>query len=414
MSARMQIAGRREHGGHGGSRGRVSRRGFTLVELLVVMAIISVLVALLLPAIQSVRESARVTTCRNHVGQLAKAMMHFEAAQQKFPSGGWGDVWLGVAERGGGIQQPGGWTFSILPYLDEETVLDKVAGMSSGDAAARYQDLASSPLPVFACPSRRTSRPLATAGESYRGAFDSSFSLPVATRSDYAANAGTSASCPPLEIYKSIASDPLVSGKSIQICHQTGGGGGTTLTVSISAMFGPGGHGNHSGDHVGVCSQCSDPVVVASPGSLSQGDGWTGDSLAAKVNRADGGLPDLQDGIVFRMSGLAAAAIRDGMANTYLVGEKAVAADRYGAGTDAGDTAPLFVGYSDDNLRWAYDTPDRDLPGVSRPQAFGAPHFGGVTMALADGSVRTIPFEIDPAVHKALAGRNDRIIAAPP
>lgn len=166
---------------------------------------------------------------------------------------------------------------------------------------------------------------------------------------------------------------------------------------------------------MGTCSQCSDAVTVTNPTSLSQGDSWMQDSLAAKVaNRADGGLPDLQDGIVFRMSGVTAAAIRDGMSSTYLLGEKAVAADRYGTGTDAGDTAPLFVGYSDDNLRWAYDTPDRDLAGVSRPQAFGTPHYGGVTMALADGSVRTIPFEIDPAVHKALAGRNDRIIATPP
>jgi prepilin-type N-terminal cleavage/methylation domain-containing protein len=266
----------------GGVFKQFRRQGFTLVELLVVMAIITVLMAVLLPAIQSARESSRAAACRNHVGQLAKAMLHYEASQQTFPSGGWGDVWLGVAERGGGIKQPGGWTFSILPFLDEEALLGKVMGISAGDAAGRYQDLASTPLPVFACPSRRTAQALTTAGESYRGAVDTSVSLPTAMRSDYAANGGSSGSCPSLEVYRSIASDPLVSSKSISVCHVTGNnGGGNTLSVSISAMFGNGGHGNHSGDYVGVCLQCSSAVVVTSPNSLSQGDAWTQESLAA-------------------------------------------------------------------------------------------------------------------------------------
>jgi hypothetical protein len=179
-------------------------------------------------------------------------------------------------------------------------------------------------------------------------------------------------------------------------------------------MFGNGGHGNHSGDHVGICSSCSDPVVVTSPSSLDAGDAWARDSVAAKVNRADGGLPDLQEGLVFRMSEVRVAAVRDGMSATYLLGEKYVAAGLTEAGTDAGDTAPLFVGYSDDNLRWAYDAPLQDTRGLSRPQAFGSPHAGGVTMSLADGSVRSIPYDIDPTVHKALAGRKDGSVAAPP
>jgi prepilin-type processing-associated H-X9-DG protein len=186
------------------------------------------------------------------------------------------------------------------------------------------------------------------------------------------------------------------------------------MTVSISAMFGNGGHGNHAGDHIGVCSSCSDPVAVSSPSSLSEGDAWTRDSLATKVNRADGGIPDLQDGLVFRMSAITAARIRDGMSTTYLLGEKYVAAGLAEAGTDAGDSAPLFVGYSDENLRWAYDPPLQDARGVSRPQAFGSPHAGGVNMSFADGSVRSIPYDIDPAVHRALSGRNDRIVASPP
>lgn len=394
---------------HGGRHG-----AFTLIEVLVVVGIVAFLAALLMPALQASREAARATACRNHVGQLSRAILQHEALLRHFPSGGWSDVWLGVAGRGTDARQPGGWTFSVLPFLEQTALSERVAGVTAGDVVARYQELATSPVSLFSCPSRRSSSPLPVATGNFSAALDASVSLPVATRSDYAANAGTSASCPPLQIYRSIASDPAVSGKSIQICHITGGGGKNTLTVSLSAMFGNGGHGNHSGDHVGVCSACSDAVVVSSPSSLSDGDVWARDSVAAKVNRSDGGLPDLQDGLVFRMSAVVPAMVRDGMSTTYLIGEKYVAAGMALVGTDAGDTSPLFVGYSDDNLRWAYDAPLQDERGVSRPQAFGGPHAGGLNISFADGSVRTIPFDVDPTVHKALAGRNDRINASAP
>jgi len=390
------------------------RHGFTLVELLSVIAIIATLVALLLPAVQAAREAARATACRNHVRQLTTAVLNHESNVRHLPSGGWSDVWLGIADRGSGVGQPGGWTFSILPFMEQSALLETVAGATAEDVAARYQSLMSMPVSLFACPSRRSSAPLPMATSGFRAALGATVSPPVATRSDYAANGGTSASCPPLEIYRSIASDPAVADKKVQICHRMGGGDGNTLPVSISAMFGNGGHGNHADDHVGICSSCSDPVVVSSPSSVGEGDQWTRDSVAAKVNRPDGGLPDLQDGLVFRMSAVRPAAVRDGMSSTYLLGEKYVAAGLAKAGTDAGDTAPLFVGYSDDNLRWAFDTPLQDTHGLSRPQAFGSPHPGGVNMSLADGSVRSIPYDVDPTVHKALAGRKDGIIVGVP
>ena len=62
-------------------------RGFTLVELLVVIAIIGVLVALLLPAVQAARESARRTSCANNLRQLGLAALNFENANGKFPPG---------------------------------------------------------------------------------------------------------------------------------------------------------------------------------------------------------------------------------------------------------------------------------------------------------------------------------------
>ena len=99
------------------------RKGFTLVELLVVIAIIGILVALLLPAIQSAREAARRAQCSNNLKQITLALLNFHDTHKEFPHGAY------TAElKNDPFAEDGlGWASKILPDLEESAVYDRIA-----------------------------------------------------------------------------------------------------------------------------------------------------------------------------------------------------------------------------------------------------------------------------------------------
>jgi len=95
--------------------------GFTLVELLVVIAIIGVLIALLLPAVQAARESARRSTCANNLKQIGIALLSYHNDAREFPQGAYTKP-TDDANSEDGL----GWATRILPQLDQENVYDKI------------------------------------------------------------------------------------------------------------------------------------------------------------------------------------------------------------------------------------------------------------------------------------------------
>jgi hypothetical protein len=157
------------------------------VELLVVIAIIGILIALLLPAIQAAREAARRMTCSNHLKQLTLGCLTHESSLRFFPTGGWAWYWMADPDCGYGRQQPGSWTYNILPYTEHKSLHDMAKGSSytGGDKQKLLALMAQTPLEIYNCPTRRgvvlTRNPCNCVNAD---------SIDMAARTDYAANGG--------------------------------------------------------------------------------------------------------------------------------------------------------------------------------------------------------------------------------
>jgi prepilin-type N-terminal cleavage/methylation domain-containing protein/prepilin-type processing-associated H-X9-DG protein len=141
------------------NRFRRRRKAFTLVELLVVIAIIGILVALLLPAIQSAREAARRTQCSNNLKNLSLGLHNFHDSYKVFPPG---------LDFGSWTTPVWGWSYHILPYIEEKSLQDQLSTSATGAGAHRtlqqvFTDAGANasypairamqtPLPIFRCP----------------------------------------------------------------------------------------------------------------------------------------------------------------------------------------------------------------------------------------------------------------------
>jgi len=130
-----------------------NRKGFTLIELLVVIAVIGILMSLLLPAVQQVREAARRTECLNNLRQIGLGTMMFHDSQQAYPPARFQPAMIPTPTTACGGKEPS-WFVRIMPYIEESNFYrewDLSLPYTSHPDETVYR-----PVPLFCCPSRRS------------------------------------------------------------------------------------------------------------------------------------------------------------------------------------------------------------------------------------------------------------------
>ena len=346
------------------------RRGFTLVELLVVIAIIGVLVAMLLPAVESVREAGRRAVCANNLHQLGVGCLQHESAQGFLPAGGWGYSWAGDPDRGFGPRQPGGWNYNVLPYIELQQVHDMSklgsysnylgATVTAANKSQAAVQPAGWPVAAFNCPTRR----------------------------------------------KLMAFPWHIGNATPEV----------NVDNNVLQTMAHTDYAGCSGDYSGVWGTWS-----PWPTSLAAADALTdfGGGAQTDWSQFQGTRWDYTSGVFFRRSTTRMASIRHGAACTYLIGERNVWPDHYYDGLAWDDDQGWDQGYDLDSNRWtgqgwydqkgnpaqgSYLPPQRDTPGVDCYMQFGSAHADGFNMVTCDGAVHKMSYNIDQDVHRRLRG----------
>jgi len=343
----------------------VPGRGFTLVELLIVISIIGVLIALLMPAVNSARESGRQAQCANNLHQMALGCLALESQHQHLPGGGWGWQWAGDPDRGYGAEQPGGWHFNILPFIDLADLHDLGKGSNPSTRMSMGLQRNETPVAVFVCPTRRKLQVYPRQHPVKFINIDDPMPRVIA-RSDYAANAGS----------------------------------------NYWDVNGP--DGNGAGPNQGY-----DPKFDWSQiyGTINSGPPSAAGAAAT--------------GVIFRASRLSTASIKDGQSYTYLIGERYLCPDCYYTNPCCDNDQGWDLGYDWDvnrgtglgylslsDLSTATPLPPfQDRPGYMTnggcSNIFGSAHEAGFNMAFCDGKVQLISYNISPVIHMQLGHRSD-------
>jgi prepilin-type N-terminal cleavage/methylation domain-containing protein len=330
----------------------IQGRAFTLVELLVVIAIIGILVALLLPAIQAAREAARRSQCQSQLRQLVIGCLNHHDTHSHFPTGGWGWNWAGDPDRGYGLDQPGGWIYNLLPYIEQQALHDQgtdgqpdviTTGQRDGTALTIGK-----PIDIINCPSRR---PAGT--YPFARTLANSNVVAEAGRSDYAANAG--------DFYAEFPFSPQDAGPSDY---------------------------NDAKTFVWTSSNTTNATLIE----------------------------ERLNGVSYHRSIVSIRQVADGTSQTYMAGEKSIPFDQYNTGADIGDNETWCTGYNNDNFRSARrqyganpggPASDMEVTVQARHERFGSAHPSVWNAAFCDGSVRAMGYEIDANTHGNLANRQD-------
>lgn len=328
-----------------------NKSGFTLVELLVVIAIIGILIALLLPAVQAAREAARRMQCSNQLKQMGTAFHNHASAHGHYPSGGWKYNWIGDPDRGYGKDQPGGWIYNILPYVEQEELRKIGSGLAystwgGSNKKTLLCQLMTKPLTILHCPSRRAAKlyPLRTDYAAVNATNPNPLS---AAKTDYAACTGD-----PISVDSYNAPDSTGTMDSF-----TGWNSGVTMT--------------------GVVYQRS----MVTPSLISDGTSNTY-CIGEKFM-----MPACYEEVNITLPGTSTAY------------------------QDSGDNETAYTGYDRDHSRTTIGPPEMDSHDIVSDvlNYFGGPHPGGCNMAFCDGSVRTISYDIDQITHQYLGSRADGV-----
>jgi prepilin-type N-terminal cleavage/methylation domain-containing protein/prepilin-type processing-associated H-X9-DG protein len=133
-------------------------RGFTLVELLVVITIIGVLVGLLLPAVQAAREAARRTQCSVNEHNISLAMLNFETSKKHFPGYVNSFLFSGAGGTGTGVSAPVSWVIPILPMLEKTDVYEMLSGCTATGTTISVPSTGIALFPLMVCPNEQITK----------------------------------------------------------------------------------------------------------------------------------------------------------------------------------------------------------------------------------------------------------------